>query len=66
MATYRDDDDDPKEMFVWHMAGLDGEGGSSYIDSMILRDSEDYDDWARETDGTLEDRVYYLQNWRSD
>ena len=63
VATYRSDDDDPKELFVWHMAGLDGEGGSSYIDSVILRD---YDDWTSEADGTLEDRVYYLQNWRSD
>jgi RHS repeat-associated protein len=66
VGTYRNADSDPKEQFVYHNSGLDGAGGSSYIDSVILRDSEDYDDWTSEADGTLEDRAYYCQNWRAD
>ncbi len=43
-----------------HHAGLAVSGSGSYIDSVILRD--------RDTtgDGTLDERLYYLQNWRSD
>ena len=41
---------------------MDGRRGSSYIDSVILRD--------RDTTGAsphaLDERVYYLQNWRAD
>ncbi len=36
-VVVRADDDNPKELFVYHQAGLDGRGGSSYIDSVILR-----------------------------
>jgi len=59
-------DDDPKERFVYHNAGLAGGGGSSYIDSVILRDRDANTAWEDEADGTLEERVYYCQNWRAD
>ncbi len=59
-------DDDPKERFVYHNAGLDGYGGSSYIDAVILRDRDANTPWPDEADGTLEERVYYCQNWRAD
>ncbi|RNC81662.1 MAG: hypothetical protein ED559_07700 [Phycisphaera sp.] len=54
--------DEPTEQLVYHNAGLDGQGSGSYIDSVILRD--------RDTTGgsphALDERVYYLQNWRAD
>jgi len=61
MATYREADTDPKEQFLYHAAGLAGRGGSSYIDLVILRD-----DHIAAWDDTLERRVYYVQNWRTD
>ena len=50
----------PRESFVYHAAGNGGRGSSSYIDSVVMRD--------RDTDanGTLEERRYYVQNWRAD
>lgn len=75
VATYRADhasswtiDSDPKERFVYHNAGLDGFGGSSYIDAVILRerDADNTGGWAGSPDGTLEERTYYVQNWRAD
>jgi RHS repeat-associated protein len=55
-----DADEPPVEEFIPHQAGLDGLGGSSYIDDVILRD--------RDTDGngSLDERRYYCQNWRHD
>ncbi len=49
-----------------HNAGLAGGGRSSYIDSVILRDRDANTAWEDEADGTLEERVYYCQNWRAD
>ena len=70
METYRDDhtsiDADPKERFDYHGAGLAGSGGSSYIDRVILRDRDHNSGWSSAADGTLEERVYLLQNWRAD
>ncbi|GEM_PF-3770657 len=66
IAVYRDDDDNPKELFAYHQAGLDGAGGSSYIDSVILRQRDDNSGWTSAADGTLEQRRYYCQNWRAD
>jgi RHS repeat-associated protein len=65
-ATFRADDSDPKEQFVYHNAGNDGRGGSSYIDTVILRDKDANTAWDTEADGTLEERVYSCHNWRSD
>jgi len=66
IAVYRDDDDNPKELFAHHQAGLDGAGGSSYIDSVILRQRDHNSGWTSAADGTLEQRRYYCQNWRAD
>jgi len=66
VATYRADDDNPKEAFVSHQAGLDGAGGSSYIDSVILRQRDANSGWTSAADGTMEERRYYCQNWRND
>ena len=41
-------------------------GGSSYIDSVILRDRDNSSKWSQASDGTLETRHYYAQNWRAD
>ncbi len=62
-------DVNPKETFVHHAAGLDGRGGSSYIDSVILRDSDNSDNgptWTQAASPTRGGRLYYLQNWRAD
>jgi RHS repeat-associated protein len=72
VATFRDQDEHAKEAFVWHAAGAAGLGGSSYIDSVILRDrdntacGESCEPWRQEADGTLEERRFYCQNWRAD
>ncbi|MEX2217214.1 MAG: RHS repeat-associated core domain-containing protein, partial [Phycisphaerales bacterium] len=64
--TAATDDDAPKERFVYHAAGFGGYGGSSYIDSVILRDKDANTSWEAASDGTLEERRYYCQNWRAD
>src|SRR5690606_29755538 len=64
VATFRASDADPKEVFVHHNAGLGGYGGSSSIDSVILRD-RDATNQGGQDDG-LEERRYYCQNWRAD
>ncbi len=66
VATFRDADDEPKEYYAHHAAGLSGSGVSSYADSLILRDKDADTDWAVASDGALEDRIYYCQNWRAD
>ncbi|MCC6675503.1 MAG: RHS repeat protein [Phycisphaerales bacterium] len=71
VATFRgtgasSTDSSPKEQFVFHTAGLNGTGGSSYIDSVILREKDDNSGWTSAADGTLELRRYYLQNWHAD
>ena len=66
VATYRGSDANPKERFLYHWAGDGGFGGSSYIDSVVLRDRDMTNGWTGAADGTLEERVYYLQNWRAD
>jgi RHS repeat-associated protein len=68
VATYHasDANDHPKERFVWHNAGANGLGGSSYIDSIVLRDKDANTNWCDSSDGVLEDRIYYCQNWRAD
>jgi RHS repeat-associated protein len=69
VATFRYTDaiDKARELFVWHAAGLDGSGGSSYIDSVAMRDRNIDDGWrAAPNDTVMEERVYILQNWRAD
>ena len=66
VATFREDDSDPKEEFLPHQAGLDGSGGSSYIDLVVYRDRDANTAWTSASDGTLEEKVYFCQNWRAD
>ena len=66
VASFRDDDEEPKEVFVHHAAGLGGYAGSSYIDSVILRDRDVKNGWTGLSEGTREERLYYCQNWRAD
>ena len=46
--------------------GPSRQGGSSYINSVILLDKDDNAGWTSAADGTLEQRYYYCQNWRGD
>ncbi len=67
-------DTTPKELFVNHAAGLDGLGGSSDIDEVVLRDADETTDtpspgtpnWAGASDNAFDSRLFYLQNWRAD
>ena len=60
VAMFLDADTSPTEEFVPQNAGAGGQGGASYIDEVVLRD--------RDTDGngSLDERVWYCQNWRYD
>ena len=49
-----------------HAAGLGGFGGSSYTDSVILRDRDASTPWHQAADSTREERRYTCQNWRAD
>ena len=61
VEVYEDTDDaNPTELYVHHAAGLDGLGGSSYIDHLVLRDRD------TDADGVLDEINYYCQNWRDD
>jgi YD repeat-containing protein len=40
--------------------------GGSYIDSVILRNKDANTSWTSSADGVLEERIYYVQNWRAD
>jgi RHS repeat-associated protein len=66
VATYRGSDSSAKERFVFHNAGASGQGGSSYIDLVVLRDRDMNTSWYTASDGTLENRIYYCQNVRAD
>ncbi|MEW6743202.1 MAG: RHS repeat-associated core domain-containing protein [Planctomycetota bacterium] len=66
LATFRSSDTSPKEEFILHQAGLDGLGGSSYINAVVCRDKDANTAWTAQSDGTLEQRYYYAQNWRGD
>jgi site-specific DNA recombinase len=60
VAEFIEDIPYPESVYVHHAAGLDGHGGSSYIDSLILRDRSPGGEEVRD------ERRYYCQNWRSD
>jgi RHS repeat-associated protein len=66
VARFREGDTSPKEEFVYHAAGNSGMGRSSYIDSVICRYKDANTSWTSASDGTLEERLYYCQNWRAD
>jgi len=60
VAMFVDSDTDPTEEYLHHGAGDGGYGWASYIDDVVFRD--------RDTDanGTLDERIWYAQNWRHD
>lgn len=62
VATLRDTDSNPKEVFVHHNAELGGFGGSSYIDGMVLRDRDASTGWTSAADVNREERRYFAQN----
>ena len=66
VATFRESDSDPKEQLTSHNAGFSGYGTGSYIDLVALRDKDANTAWTAASDGTLEQRVFYCQNWRAD
>jgi RHS repeat-associated protein len=66
VATFRGSDSDPKERFVFHGAGLVGSAKGSYIDDLILRNKDFNAGWDQASDGVLEERTYYMHNWRHD
>jgi len=66
VARFRESDTSPKEEFVPHAAGNCGFGASSYIDIVVCRDKDANTAWTSASDGTLEERAYYCQNWRAD
>jgi len=71
VGTWRGSDAEPTELFVNHQAGLAGHGGSSYIDTVVLRDKDNNGGGGRAAsgDGTREPRHDYAQReggWRAD
>lgn len=66
VARFRSSDTSPKEEFVPHAAGNGGYGTASYIDLVACREKDANTSWTSASDGTLEERVYYCQNWRAD
>ena len=60
VAHFMGSDSDPIEEYLFHAAGLDGTGGSSYIDLVVLRERDTTDN------GTMDERMYFCQNWRAD
>ncbi|MBI5285433.1 MAG: hypothetical protein HY874_10105, partial [Chloroflexi bacterium] len=60
VARFIDSSSSPSELFVSHCAGRSGSGDASYIDFIACR----YRD--KDQNGTLEERLYYCQNWRAD
>jgi RHS repeat-associated protein len=59
-------DANPKERFVFHAAGLDGSGGSSYLDSLVLTQRDLNTTWGSAADSDAEAWHYPLTNWRND
>ncbi|MCC6969279.1 MAG: hypothetical protein IT434_03580, partial [Phycisphaerales bacterium] len=67
VGTFRESDASPKEEYVHHQAGLDGDGESSYIDLVVLRNRDgDNAAWTSAADGAMEERIYYGQNASKD
>jgi len=63
VMTFQDTDTSPKESFVYHAPGM---RGTSASDHLILRDKDSSTSWNAASDGTLEERIYYMSNWRGD
>lgn len=65
LARFRESDSTPKEDFVPHQAGLDGKGGSNYLNLEVCRNRDANTAWTSASDGNLEERLYYCQNWKA-
>lgn len=69
VATYwgGDDPEDPKAEFLFHRAGFDGNGGSSYINSAVVRFRDaNGGGWNSASDGVLEEEHYICASQRGD
>lgn len=68
IATFKNASTYPKERYVHHAAGGRGLGGSSYIDSVVMRERDTTFPWTGSdaSDSSLDERLYYAQNWRAD
>ena len=68
VAVYRDTDTNThvKTRTVYHNAGANGLGGSSYIDLVVLRDRDADTNWYDAADTAAEERIYYCQNAHAD
>jgi YD repeat-containing protein len=66
VGTFVGSDSSPKERFLHHTAGGNGYGSSSYIDQVVMRERDANTNWHASSDGSLEERLYYCQNWRHD
>jgi RHS repeat-associated protein len=67
VATFKNEDQYPREVFVHHNAGLGGFGASSHVDNILLRDRDNTTDWY--LDPAAEERAercYFFHNWRND
>ena len=62
-ARFRSTDVSPKEELLYHSAGAEGLGLSSYTDLFVFRDKDGQ--YTAVADGTLEGRAYYCQNWQA-
>ncbi|MCP3996160.1 MAG: hypothetical protein GY722_14035, partial [bacterium] len=60
VAMFVDSDTAPTEEFMHHGAGNSGLGRSSYVDEVAVRDRD------TKGNGTLDERIFYCQNWRHD
>jgi hypothetical protein len=58
--------DEPKELIVPHNAGSDGLGRPSYIDSYAVRERDENGGVTSASDGDLEARHFFVQNWHAD
>lgn len=52
--------DKNEEAFAYHSAGVGGTGGSSYIDSIIVRDTDTNFAFVTASDRLLDTPVFYL------
>jgi YD repeat-containing protein len=61
VATFREGDDDPKEVFVHHAAGLGALQLAMPNSTVVCRERDASTSWTEPADG-LDERVYYCQN----
>lgn len=62
-ARFRESDANPKEEFVHHQAALDGLDWASIASLLAFKSRDANTAWTSASDGTLEYRAYYCENW---